>query len=416
MPVESSAHARRNLMIRHVQSGNWRWAPLCGFFLLRTGRRSHDLSYHVNDTATKQEELRMPFTITRKASSCGVPDCRAQTPRTPVAIRRLGYAAIAFVSVIAAPLRPRSTSVQGEPPRLEGPVRTLRGEELEAHVGTITDVGMDARSNIYVLDGARGAVDVFAREGSFIAEAVIDSQGAVAAKAMAVTATGRALVLPADGHQLIEFQLEETKVRRLNSIRISVAGGDVCAGRRSVFVLGSDSGRGGLVSQYAFDGDPGPQFGVALAGNAPPSAMTDFQGRIACGDGVVAVGSGFSPTVELYEDGGRLVWRSAVRPYRSLHIERLPNDGYSLSIPPGGVDVVSGILLFRHTVVVQLQRSGNVTAKVLTLFFGGGPNERLSVQNSSWPLIRRIYGAWALATTGRPHPVIAVYLARSTAQ
>lgn len=353
----------------------------------------------------------MPFTLTWRQPF--MPDGKAETL---MQIWRARYAAMALVSVTAALPTARSTLVQSGPPELEGPLRTLRGEVLEAHVGTVTDVGMDARSNIYVLDGARGAVEVFAWNGSFIAEATLDSARIVVAKAIAVTATGRILVLPGDGHRLVAFQLEGTKIRQLSSFRISVAGGDICAGRRSVFVIGSDSGRGSVVQEYGFDGDPGPQFGATLAGNAPPNAVADFQGRIACGDGVVVVGSGFSPTVELHEGGGRLIWRNAVQPYRSLQIERLPDNGYSLAIPPSGVDVVSGILLFRRTVAVQLRRSGNVTPPLATLFYRSRPDGPLDVQSSSWPLIRRVYGAWGIATASRPHPTIAIYLIRSKDQ
>lgn len=329
-----------------------------------------------------------------------------------IPIRRLGYGAIGFVSVAAAFSWRGSGFAQSQFPSVEGPVQTVQGKSLEARVGTVTDVGIDPRLNIYVLDGLRGAVDVFRWDGSFVAEASLDSEVVVVAKAMAVTATGRIFVLPDDGHKLIVLQLEGTTLRRLSWFPISVAGGDVCAGRRSVFVIGFDPQSRTLVHEYGFDGRPGRKFGATLASDAPGSAVADFQGRIACGDGAVAVGSGFSPTVELYDDEGGFLWRGAVRPYRSMLIQALPPDGYSLAIPPGGVDVVLSVLLFHRTVAVQLRRSGKVVPDLATVLFPTSRHNSPGSWTSSWPLIRRVYAPWALATAGRPHLAIALYRVR----
>lgn len=322
------------------------------------------------------------------------------------------HAVLAVVAVAGASRLSRIAFPQSEPPRLEGPVWILQGEQFETRVGTVTDVGIDAHSNIYVLDGARGAVDVFRSDGSFVAGASVDSRQVVAGKALAVSPTGRVFVLPVDGHKVVQLQLDGTTLRRLNWFPISVGGGDVCAGLRSVFVVGFDPQHPGLVHEYGFDGHLVRRFGGPLASDAPGSAVADFQGRIACSDDAVAVGSGFSPTVALYSDSGDLLWRSAVRPYRSLVIRPLPPDGYSLTIPPEGVDIVLGVLLFGRTVAVQVRRSGNVVPDLATLIFPAGPQSPPNSSTSSWPLIRRAYGAWALATVGQPHPRVEVYRIR----
>jgi hypothetical protein len=326
-----------------------------------------------------------------------------------VSILRVRFAATAIVVIGAGLCTCRGALAQSPPPRLVGPIRTLSGNPLDSTVGTVTDVGLDAERNVYVLDGARGVVVVFRWDGAFVASASLDSQTIVAAKAMAVTATGRIFVLPADGHELAELQLEGQRLRRLGRFPIAVGGGDLCAGNRSIFIVGFDPRSRSLVHEYGLGGQPGRQFGADLTGKAPGWAAADFQGRIGCSDGAVALGSGFSPTVELYDDAGRLRWRRDVSPYRGLLVQPLPGNGYSLAIPPGGVDVVRRVLLFHGTVVVQLGRSSDVALRLATLLFATGSEGRPAVPSAPWPLVRRIYGAWALTATTPPHLAVAIY-------
>src|SRR6266496_6575534 len=195
-------------------------------------------------------------------------------------IRPFSFVEIALVAIIAMSTS-RSALPQSGLPRLDGPVRTFGGGQFESRVGTVTDVAIDALLNVYVLDGARGAVDVFRWDGSFLAEGSLDSGRNVAAKAIAVTPTGRVLVLPADGRTLWEFQLEGATLRRLSSYTISAPAGDVCVGPGSVFVIGFDSVSQSLVHQYGFDGRPSRNFGAGLAGNLTNTAAAVLQWRIA---------------------------------------------------------------------------------------------------------------------------------------
>ncbi len=282
----------------------------------------------------------------------------------------------------------------------------MTGPGLSSRVGKITDVGIDRDRDLFVLDGSQGIVAVFRQDGSFLGQAPLSPTSYVPGKAIAVTPKGRVFVLTADGHEVIEFQIDAQAkppgIRRVGSFPVSAGAGDICATDRSVFVVGFDSL--GLVHQYGFDGRAGRPFGGPLplpdsAGRMAALAIMQLGGHLACSDEAVAYGSEISPGLEVDGYDGRALWRSRILPYRGLEIRPQAGGGYSITVPKAGADAVQGVFLLGRNIVVQIFRSGAVTPHRQTLVFGADHKPRVTVRPVAWPPVRRVYGDWALCTS-----------------
>lgn len=205
--------------------------------------------------------------------------------------------------------------------------------------GSIQDVEIDGRGEIYVLDRLSSAIIVFDSTGTILAELGGEGDGPLEFRlpvAFDLLENGT-LVVEELGGALKLFERHGPQFEFLGRTMIASFARDMCALGNRVFAESGFSSYEGLVAEYAPDSStPVRSFGDGYAFGSELTRMQMNHGSLACLSGSDRVAFGFrtQPRVDLYSSAGKRLWTAGVADYvQGWTLEAPPEEGGTVATP-----------------------------------------------------------------------------------
>ncbi|WP_419161749.1 hypothetical protein [Candidatus Palauibacter sp.] len=200
--------------------------------------------------------------------------------------------------------------------------------------GAVTDVKIDERGQIYVLDRLNSAITVFDSVGTVLAGFGGEGEGPLEFRLPIVLGLleDGTLVVEELGGALKRFEREEDGFAFLARTPIGGLARAMCVVGNRIF---AESGFGlyeGLLAEYAADGPEEPlrSFGDEYSYGSEMTRMQMNQGSLACLANPARVAFGFraQPRLDLYSAEGDYIWTAGVADYvQGWTVEDTRDDG-----------------------------------------------------------------------------------------
>lgn len=225
--------------------------------------------------------------------------------------------------------------------------------------GSLTHIVVDSTGRVFALDTQTGNVRVFDANGHYLATIGRPGGGPgefIDPAALALDGTGYLLVGDLK-RQVQVFAIDSNPMTYVRTIPVGVAPSDMCAMHGYAFIHGVLLGDTTLIRAINLHTNREVAFGSLYVS---PSAIINYtidRGHVACDarDSLVIFMSSGVPEIRAYRMNGRIAWATHLAGYKPTIVTELPNNGFSVSVPPDGYHHVAEMLALPHgRIMLQL--------------------------------------------------------------